>query len=155
MAGDTFSTLHLDPERPIYLQIIEAFRLAAARGDLAPGDQIPSQRDLAQQLRVNPNTVQRAYREMEYLGLVETRRGTGTFLSPDPERWRKVREETIQAELARFIDTMGRLGCTGEEIVHLVRAAVQSTAVQPAAAQEGRVEPPAPTPAQEGEASDD
>jgi len=145
MAGHLFSNLDLDPERPIYLQIIEAVRLAVARGALAPGDQIPSQRDLAQQLRVNPNTVQRAYREMEYMGLVETQRGTGTFISPDPERWRQVREEAIHAELARFIETMVQLGCTGEQIVTLVRAAVDSLATPGSSG--GRPD----APAQEGE----
>ncbi|HEX6989940.1 MAG TPA: GntR family transcriptional regulator [Bacillota bacterium] len=138
--------MDLDPERPIYLQIIEAFRLAVARGALAPGDQIPSQRDLAQQLRVNPNTVQRAYREMEYLGLVETRRGMGTFISPDPERWQKVREETIDAELARFIEIMVQLGCTREQIVDLVSRAVDSLDAHEAG--DGSI-----APAEEGEAS--
>ncbi|HEX6989600.1 MAG TPA: GntR family transcriptional regulator [Bacillota bacterium] len=146
-SGDIFRNLDLNPERPIYLQIIEAFRLAVARGALAPGDQIPSQRDLAQQLRVNPNTVQRAYREMEYLGLVETRRGMGTFISPDPERWLKVREETIDAELARFIEIMVQLGCTREQIVGLVSRAVDSLEVHEAGGG-GSI-----APAEEGEAS--
>lgn len=125
MTADLFEHLSLRPDRPIYLQIIEAFRLAVARGALAPGDQIPSQRDLAQQLRVNPNTVQRAYREMEHLGLVETSRGLGTFISRDPGVWRGVREETARAELARFLDVMRRLGYGPDQIVGLITEAVR------------------------------
>ena len=67
-----------DPALPIYQQIIDAFRRAIARGQLAPGDRIMSQRELAQIARVSPNTAKRAYREMEQMGLTETIRGQGS-----------------------------------------------------------------------------
>ena len=74
---------HIDPKSalPIYRQIIEQIRRSVAAGLLAPGDQLPSVRDLASQLLVNPNTVARVYRDLERDGLLETRRGQGTYIA--------------------------------------------------------------------------
>jgi len=74
---------HIDPKSalPIYRQIIEQIRRSVAAGQLAPGDQLPSVRDLAAHLLVNPNTVARVYRDLERDGLLETRRGQGTYIA--------------------------------------------------------------------------
>jgi GntR family transcriptional regulator len=66
---------------PIYRQIIDQIRRSVAAGLLAPGDQLPSVRDLAARLLVNPNTVARVYRDLERDGLLETRRGQGTYIA--------------------------------------------------------------------------
>jgi len=66
---------------PFYRQIIEQAKFAVARGDLQPGDQLPTVRQLAVELSINPNTVIRAYKEMEIEGLLETHQGSGTFLT--------------------------------------------------------------------------
>lgn len=118
------SSLRVDTSRPLYQQIIEAVQRALARGELAPGDQIPSQRELAQQLRINPNTVQRAYREMEYMGLVTTARGTGTFITSDSSLLDGIREQMAQAALGQFLAELRSLGFGSKEIVALVSAAV-------------------------------
>ena len=65
---------------PLYRQIIEQVKFAIARGDLQPGAQLPTVRQLAVDLSINPNTVIRAYREMEIEGLLETHQGSGTFV---------------------------------------------------------------------------
>ena len=65
---------------PFYRQIIEQVKFAIARGDLQPGTQLPTVRQLAVDLSINPNTVIRAYREMEIEGLLETHQGSGTFV---------------------------------------------------------------------------
>lgn len=65
---------------PFYRQIIEQAKFAIARGDLQPGDQLPTVRQLAVELSVNPNTVIRAYRELEIEGMLETHQGSGTFV---------------------------------------------------------------------------
>lgn len=119
--------LRFDPERPIYQQIIEEFKRAVARGELVPGDRIPSQRDLATEARVNPNTVQRAYREMEWLGLVETLRGQGTFIARSPELLQSLREDMARVAVDRFIRDMGALGFTDEAILNMAEAALAST----------------------------
>lgn len=120
--------LQFDPERPIYQQIIDEFKRAVARGELAPGDKIPSQRDLATEARVNPNTVQRAYREMEWLGLTETVRGQGTFVADRPEILQGLRQEMAQDALDRFVKEMAALGFDEETIVGLTAEAVRSSA---------------------------
>ncbi|MES2305688.1 MAG: GntR family transcriptional regulator [Gemmatimonadota bacterium] len=71
-----------DP-RPIYQQIVDSFGQALTAGRLVAGDQLPSVRELAVDLRVNPNTVHHAYRELEREGLIEVRRGQGTFIAHD------------------------------------------------------------------------
>lgn len=109
--------LRFDPERPIYQQLIDEFKRAVARGELKPGDRIPSQRDLATQARVNPNTVQRAYREMEWMGLVETLRGQGTFVTNEPEFLADLRAEMADEAIRRFIGDMRALGFTAQEIL--------------------------------------
>jgi GntR family transcriptional regulator len=66
---------------PYYRQIIEQVKFAVARGSLSPGDQLPTVRQLAVDLSINPNTVVRAYRELEIEGVLETQQGSGTFVS--------------------------------------------------------------------------
>lgn len=66
---------------PLYRQIIEQVKFAIARGDLEPGDQLPTVRQLAVDISINPNTVIRAYRELELEGLLATQQGSGTFVS--------------------------------------------------------------------------
>ncbi|WP_324716503.1 GntR family transcriptional regulator [Carboxydochorda subterranea] len=117
----------MESPRPIYLQIIDEVKRAMARRDLLPGDRIPSQRELAQMLRVNPNTVQRAFREMEVLGLVETVRGEGTFVRDDPALLSQVRSEMARQAVAHFVKQIRGLGFAEEEAVSMVRAAFRQS----------------------------
>ena len=72
---------------PVYRQLIDQVRAGIASGSLAAGDQLPTVRQLAVDLEINPNTVMRAYRELELGGLLETHQGTGTFISSEkPEK---------------------------------------------------------------------
>jgi len=74
----------VDPEAgPIFEQIADAVMAALARGELGPGDKLPSARALAEELKVNPNTVIRAFELLEHRGITETRRGLGTFVRED------------------------------------------------------------------------
>lgn len=127
MGGNGF-TLRLDfaSTRPIYLQIVDEVKRAIARGELRPGDRIPSQRELAVQARVNPNTVQRAYREMELLKMTETVRGEGTFVAQNPELLRSLRSEMAQEALQRFLHELRALGFEGSEIRALVDQALKA-----------------------------
>lgn len=74
--------IHLDyrDAKPIYTQIVDTFRAQIASGILQPGDKLPSVRELAAQLSINPNTIQRAYREMEMSGYIQTVPGKGCFV---------------------------------------------------------------------------
>ncbi len=77
--------MRIDPKSgvPFYRQIIEQVKFAIARGDLQPGDQLPTVRRLAVDLSINPNTVIRAYRELEIGGVLETHQGSGTFVGQE------------------------------------------------------------------------
>jgi GntR family transcriptional regulator len=91
---------------PLYRQIIEQAKFAIARGDLKPGDRLPTVRQLAVDLAINPNTVIRAYRELEIEGMLDTQQGSGTFISdhqPDVDRLERQRmlDQIITDMLAR------------------------------------------------------
>lgn len=118
--------LDLDQTQPIYKQIMDGFKRQIARGDLMPGDRIPSQRDLALALKVNPNTTQRAYREMEAAGLVETLRGQGTFIRHDIGVIQHIRDEMAHEALDVFVKEMMGLGLTVDDAVRLVRQSFQA-----------------------------
>ncbi len=106
-----------NPHIPIYVQVLEAFQRALARGDLTPGGRAPAVRDLASQLLVNPNTVQRAYQQLEAEGLLFTRRGLGTFVTADAEVLRRLRTRMADTAATTYLDEMGALGFSREAAV--------------------------------------
>jgi len=108
--------MDFDPARPIYQQIIDNFKKMMIRGELRQGDKIPSQREYAEMSKTNPNTVQRAYRELENLNLVETLRGQGTFVSIHPEQLESIRDEMASAVLGSCIIEMRSLGFNDKEV---------------------------------------
>ena len=113
--------MRLDQNSPIYQQIIDEFKRSIARGDLNPGDRIPSQRELATMAQVNPNTVQRAYREMEQAKITETLRGQGTFVCNDPDLVTSIRREMAERALTHFVHEMRELGFTCEQMTQMVQ----------------------------------
>jgi GntR family transcriptional regulator len=107
---------------PIYLQIVNQVKYLVASGRLAPGEELPPIRVLAEQLLINPNTVARAYRELEIVGVVTKRRTAGTYVSdagsPLARRERvKILSERVDALLAEA----RQFGVDLEELIHLVR----------------------------------
>ncbi len=106
---------------PIYLQIIEEFKRQIVTSALKPGDKVPSQRDLAAQIKVNANTVQRAYREMEILGLVETLRGQGTFICQNQGIVEETRKEMLTNLVDDFVRAVRALGLSQEATLDVVK----------------------------------
>jgi len=95
----------------VYRQIVDQVRGAIAAGSLSDGDQLPTVRQLAVDLAINPNTVVRAYRELEYGGLLETHQGTGTFISD--QKIPRAGDER-QRQLAQIVsDAIARAGAAG------------------------------------------
>lgn len=113
--------LNFNSPKPIYMQMVDEVKKALARGELSPGDKIPSHKEQAQLSQVNPNTVQRAYQEMEREGLTETLRGQGTFIRQDPDMLQRIRTEMAQAAVRQFIEEMRGLGLTPEVTERLLR----------------------------------
>lgn len=98
---------------PVYLQIKEQLEHRIAAGQIAPGEALPSVRLLAQQLQVNPNTVMRAYRELELEGLVVSRQGEGTFVTP-PQHPRLHANNLLDAYTRQYAKSCVELGVTLE-----------------------------------------
>lgn len=107
---------------PIYDQIVAQVRMGIASGTLPRGDALPSVRQLAIALRVNPNTVARAYRELEALGLVESQQGRGTFVaSVERPMGAAQRRQALEPAIERLTSEATLLGVDAEELLRLVR----------------------------------
>ena len=118
-------TLRLDFHSglPIYTQIVNQIQSQLANGRLKPGDQLPTVRALAQELRVNFNTVARAYRILDEARIISTQQGRGTYITemPPPNISEKLRNESLEALTQRFINEAFRLGFFEKEISQMVR----------------------------------
>ncbi|AMQ70450.1 GntR family transcriptional regulator [Bacillus amyloliquefaciens UMAF6639] len=103
--------------KPIYLQIADRVYYRLIRSELSPGDKLPSVREMAVQMKVNPNTIQRTYSEMERLGIVETRRGQGTFIAERSDLIAELKDRLTKDVFKRFIQEMAELGLSPEEMI--------------------------------------
>ncbi len=125
--------LRIDPAdpRPIYVQVIDEIRRGVLRGALRPGELLPSVRELARQLRVNPNTVQQAYRELDREGLIETRRGMGSFVAHGAAADRDARERVLGELAQRALREAARSGLSPDELVRAIRKAAAPPSDEP------------------------
>jgi len=108
---------------PIYAQLDRAIRASIATGALVPGMQLPTVRQLAVDLAVNANTVARVYVQLERDGILETRRGVGTFVreAPSPQAARSHRERELRDLIQRFVGDAALLGFTLPELIDQLR----------------------------------
>lgn len=112
---------------PIYLQLMEQVKHAIETGALRPGEQLPGIRPLAEELVINPNTVAKAYRELQHEGIIELRHGAGAFVSaaaPSRKLTEKIR--AAQVLVATTVDRLRVRGVTDEEIRRLFEAELSS-----------------------------
>jgi GntR family transcriptional regulator len=113
--------LNFKSGKPVYLQVVDQVRAAAASGQLRAGDPLPSIRPLAMQLRVNRNTVAKAYAELESQGVIETVAGKGCFIKNSPSPFRKqVRDQMLVVEIDQAIVAAHHLGVNRSEFLDLV-----------------------------------
>lgn len=119
------ANFHVDSASPtpIYAQLDRSIRAAIATGELEPGSQLPTVRQLAVDLAVNANTVARVYTQLERDGILETRRGVGTFVREvqAPQRARSQREGDLRGLIRRFIGDAALLGFTLPELIDQLR----------------------------------
>jgi GntR family transcriptional regulator len=114
--------LDLHSGTPVYRQIMDQVRGGIASGMLRAGDQLPTVRQLAVDLAINPNTVVRAYRELELGGLLETHQGTGTFISEQKmKRADAERERQLAQIVADCVARAGAAGFTVDELIEQLR----------------------------------
>src|SRR5690349_22449076 len=112
---------------PFYRQIIDQVMGRMAAGALQPGDQLPTVRQVAVDLAINPNTVQRAYREMEIRGVLETQQGTGTFISQQRIKRDEVERRRQLSQLtADFIARAGAAGFTVDELLEAIHESIDT-----------------------------
>jgi len=108
-------------ERPLYVQIMDGVRRGLVRGTLRPEDPLPSVRDLASDLRVNPRTVSQAYAELERDGVVQVRHGKGTFVAPEVRPDQRERPRLAKQVARRALSDASRNGLVLEELLEALR----------------------------------
>lgn len=113
-------SVNFDTKIPIYIQIMNLIKRDIVTGKLKSGDKIPSVREMATELQVNPNTLQRAYQELEREGITFTQRGMGTFVREDMNMIESLKEEMAKEIIDNFIDGMKNLGFTKEGIIKVI-----------------------------------
>jgi GntR family transcriptional regulator len=108
---------------PIYIQIVNQVQAQVAAGILKPGDQLPTVRALAEELRVNFNTVARAYRILDEARIISTQQGRGTYITeiPPPQVTEKLRKESLEALTQRYISEAMRLDFSKAEITEIIK----------------------------------
>ncbi len=106
---------------PVYLQIVRYFKEKIAIGELEPGVEIPSRRELANRMKVNPNTAQRAYKEMEEQGLIYTEKNHPSKITTDTKILGEVREELLVEAVDMFVTSVRSINVPVEELLDLVR----------------------------------
>lgn len=114
----------LDPKSgvPFYKQVILQIEMAIADGRMINGNQLPTVRSLAVDLSINPNTVARAYNELEIRGIVNTQQGTGTFISDKKVELDEIKREKVLASISRsFISKAGSYGFSLNEIIEYLQ----------------------------------
>ncbi|MGX4599623.1 GntR family transcriptional regulator [Faecalimicrobium sp. JNUCC 81] len=110
----------LDNKSPIYLQIIKYIKQQIVIGELNPGDTVPSRREMALELNVNLNTVQRAYKEMGDMGIINTFKNYQSNITTDENILRNIKMELINESLEVFIENMKAIKVTKEEVIEII-----------------------------------
>lgn len=117
-------SIEFDNNMPIYLQIMNYIKRQIVTGTLKAGDKILSVRELAAELQINPNTIQRTFQELEREEIVETRRGLGRYVTSEETKIMAIKKEMAGELLDRFIHGMQELGFAEQDIVSIVAEAV-------------------------------
>lgn len=114
-----------DDKLPIYIQIMDMVKSDIVTHKVKGGDKLPSVREMSENLKVNPNTVQRVYQELERENVTFTQRGMGTFVTEDEEKLKSLKIEMAKAIIETFANGMESLGFTKDEIVKIVSDSIK------------------------------
>ena len=107
-------------DKPIYVQLVDYFKVQIVSGELQEGSRLESVRDLAVKARVNPNTMQKALSELERIGLVRTERTAGRFITDNKERIKKMKQDIAEEEIFLFLNKMKSLGFEKSDVMELL-----------------------------------
>lgn len=111
----------LDSDRPIFLQIVECIQMDIISGRYQAGDKLPTVRDLASEAAVNPNTMQKAFAELERMGLVYSQRTSGRFITEDLSLIEGLKKDFAQTKIEEFLASMRQIHFDDKEILSLIR----------------------------------
>ena len=114
--------IRFDKREAVYIQVIRYFKEQIAIGELKSGQEIPSRRELAQRLKINPNTVQRAYKEMEEERLIYTDGNKPSMITKETGRIKEIRESLIDEAIDQFVDRITSLQIPKEQVFDLVQS---------------------------------
>lgn len=112
--------IDFNTNEPIYLQIVKYFKQQMVIGKFKPGDEIPSRRELAGTLKVNANTVQRAYKEMEDQGMIETVRNFQSTITTDTEKINNMRYELIDDAVDSLINNLKSINVSKDDVINIL-----------------------------------
>ena len=118
----------LNSDRPIYNQILERIQTRIISGIYKPGEKLPSVIELAAEASVNPNTMQKAFAELERSGLIQTQRNSGRTVTEDTDMIKQVQTQVALSQVQSFFSTMTQLGFNKEEILAFVKKAAEEGA---------------------------
>lgn len=113
---------NLDSDRPIYSQLMDKIKLQIISGFYKPGDKLPSVRELAATASVNPNTMQKAFSELERSNLIITQRTSGRFVTEDVNMIEDIKANLAKKQLTIFFEQMKELGLTHEDVINFIVA---------------------------------
>ena len=111
----------LDSDRPIFLQLVERIQMDIISGRYKSGDKLPSVRDLAADAAVNPNTMQKAFSELERTGLVYSQRTSGRFITEDKQMIEELKANIAKEKIEEFIENMKNIGFKDDEILSMMQ----------------------------------
>ena len=111
---------HLNSDRPIFIQIVERIEMDIISGKYKPGDKLPSVRDFAAEAAVNPNTMQKAFTELERTGLVFSQRTTGRFITEDTSMIDELKSTLAKDKITELLSFMQQLGFQENEILAMI-----------------------------------
>lgn len=111
---------NLDSDRPIWVQLVEKIQMQIVSGLYKPGDRLPSVRELAMLANVNPNTMQKAFAELERSGLIVTQRTSGRTVTEDRDMIQEIQSEFAMEQVRLFLAKMKELGFTKQQVIELL-----------------------------------
>lgn len=113
--------INFNKRDPVYVQVVQHFKQQIASGNYEPGQEIPSRRELASQLKINPNTAQRAYKEMEEVGLIFTEGNNPSRITKDENVLRNLRTELIEEAVESFVAAVKPVNIPIDELIEMVK----------------------------------
>jgi GntR family transcriptional regulator len=117
-------SFEFDENLPIYMQIMDYIKKKIIKGEIKGGDKLPSVRELSTELTVNPNTISRAYQELEREGLTFTQRGMGTFITEDSNNIYDLKKSMATELVSKFVSQIRELGFNNEEVLKVIQEAM-------------------------------